>query len=181
MASLTSWQNFYVIVGSSAGAMTGLQFVVMALIADMPRAVGSSQSTDAFGTPTIVHFCAVLLLSGIVSAPWAGILAPAALLAVFGTVGVGYVAIVARRARTQTSYTPVLEDWLFHVILPAAAYATLAVGGFAARSHLEASLFGVAVASMMLLFIGIHNAWDTVTYLVFLRSEHRPNDSESRG
>jgi hypothetical protein len=75
----------------------------------------------------------------------------------------------------------VFEDWLFHVILPAATYATLAVGGFSATSHIEASLFGVATASMMLLFIGIHNAWDTVTYLVFLRREHRPHDAESRG
>jgi len=28
---LAQWQNFYVIAGSSAGALTGLQFVVMAL------------------------------------------------------------------------------------------------------------------------------------------------------
>jgi len=181
MTPFTSWQNFYVIIGSSAGAMTGLQFVVMALIADMPTVVGSSQSTDAFGTPTIVHFCAALLLSGIVSAPWGGLLAPTILVGLFGAVGVGYVAIVARRARRQTSYKPVFEDWLFHVILPAATYATLAVGGFAATSHIEASLFGVATASMMLLFIGIHNAWDTVTYLVFLRREHRQHDAESRG
>ncbi len=63
--------------------------------------------------------------------------------------------------------------------LPAATYGTLAIAGFAAHSHLEPSLYAVAVASMMLLFIGIHNAWDTVTYLVFLRGEHRRNDSES--
>jgi hypothetical protein len=96
MTPFTSWQNFYVIIGSSAGAMTGLQFVVMALIADMPTVVGSSQSTDAFGTPTIVHFCAALLLSGIVSAPWGGLLAPTILVGVFGAIGVVYVAIVAR-------------------------------------------------------------------------------------
>jgi hypothetical protein len=34
------------------------------------------------------------------------------------------------------------------------------------RSHVVASLFGVAaVALLLLLFIGIHNAWDTVTYI----------------
>ncbi|HMI49484.1 MAG TPA: hypothetical protein VK481_12475, partial [Gemmatimonadaceae bacterium] len=27
------------------------------------------------------------------------------------------------------------------------------------------ALFGVAVFSLLLLFIGIHNAWDTVTYV----------------
>jgi len=30
--TLLQWENFYIIVGSSAGALTGLQFVVMALV-----------------------------------------------------------------------------------------------------------------------------------------------------
>jgi len=29
---LTGWENFYVIVGSSAGGLTGITFVVIALI-----------------------------------------------------------------------------------------------------------------------------------------------------
>ncbi len=37
MTALGGWQNFYVIVGSSAGTLIGLQFVVMALVADLPR------------------------------------------------------------------------------------------------------------------------------------------------
>src|SRR3954463_15457830 len=66
---LTQWENFYVIVGSSAGALTGLQFVVMTLIAESSISGGMS-GVRAFGTPTIVHFCAVLLVSAIISAPW---------------------------------------------------------------------------------------------------------------
>ena len=37
MTGLAEWGNFYVIVGSSAGALIGLQFVVITLIADMPE------------------------------------------------------------------------------------------------------------------------------------------------
>ena len=33
----TAWESFYVIVGSSGAALTGLQFVVTALIADAHR------------------------------------------------------------------------------------------------------------------------------------------------
>ena len=33
MTALSAWENFYVIVGSSAGALIGLQFVVITLIA----------------------------------------------------------------------------------------------------------------------------------------------------
>ena len=68
----SAWESFYVIVGSSAAALTGLQFVVIVLGAESN--VGSSDSvTRAFGTPTIVHFCAVLLLAAVLSAPWPGV------------------------------------------------------------------------------------------------------------
>jgi hypothetical protein len=36
MTALDGWENFYVIVGSSAGALIGLQFVVITLIAEVP-------------------------------------------------------------------------------------------------------------------------------------------------
>ncbi len=68
MTALTGWENFYVIVGSSAGALIGLQFVVITLIADMPIGHGAAQAGDAFATPTIVHFGAVLLLAGVLRA-----------------------------------------------------------------------------------------------------------------
>jgi hypothetical protein len=68
MTALSGWQNFYVIVGSSGGALIGLQFVVIALVAGLPRAPGAAQAGQAFATPTIVHFGAVLLLSAILRA-----------------------------------------------------------------------------------------------------------------
>ena len=73
MTAVTRWENFYVIVGSSAGALIGLQFVVIALIADMPIARGQEQAGKAFATATIVHFGAALLLSAILNAPWHGV------------------------------------------------------------------------------------------------------------
>ena len=39
MQELEGWESFYVIVGSSAGALIGLQFVVMTLLADRPPPV----------------------------------------------------------------------------------------------------------------------------------------------
>jgi lipid-binding SYLF domain-containing protein len=49
---LGRWESFYVIVGSSAGALTGLQFVVIALIAEN-QAARSMREIRAFGTPTV--------------------------------------------------------------------------------------------------------------------------------
>jgi hypothetical protein len=71
--------------------------------------------------------------------------------------------------RTQSAYKPVFEDWLFHVLLPFAAYTALAVTAFAAGSHLHEALFAVGAAALLLLFVGIHNAWDAVTYHVFVK------------
>ena len=168
MTALAEWGNFYVIVGSSAGALIGLQFVVMTLIADKQSAPSEGLGS-ALATPTIVHFGAVLLLSALVSAPWHGFAAAIVLWALVGLGGLTYVFIVARRVRAQTEYKPVFEDWLFHVLLPFAAYATLAVSAFVALSHVREALFGVGAAALLLLFVGIHNAWDSVAYQVFVR------------
>jgi hypothetical protein len=172
MPLLKEWETFYVIVGSSAAALTGLQFVAAALIADI-NAPATAGSVDAFATPTIVHFSGVLLISAVLSAPWQTIAPLAILLGIAGVAGVVYAMIIARRSRRQRTYEPVFEDWLFHVVLPACAYATLVAGGYLVRTTPGPGLFVVGTAVMLLLFIGIHNAWDTVTYLVLIkRAEH---------
>jgi ABC-type transport system involved in multi-copper enzyme maturation permease subunit len=167
MSELAKWDSFYVIVGSAAGALIGLQFVVLTLIAERPPA-GAAEAGAAFGSPTIVHFGAVLFLSALVHAPWQTMIVPAALWGVLGFGGVAYSVIVARRMRKQAAYHPIFEDWLFHVALPLAAYAILALSSFAARYHSPDALFGLGGAVLLLLFIGIHNAWDSVSYHVFV-------------
>jgi hypothetical protein len=146
MTPLAGWENFYVIVGSSAGALIGLQFVVMALVADMPRTPAQAQAGHAFATPTIVHFGAVLMLSAALSAPWHSIGGAAVLWGLMGLGGVAYAIIVARRQRVQNTYQPVFEDWLFHAVLPFAAYATFSASACAARAYPTECLFGVATA-----------------------------------
>jgi hypothetical protein len=171
MTTLAGWQNFYVIVGSSAGALIGLQFVVMALIANLPQGPGAAQAGNAFATPTVVHFGTVLLLSAALCAPWNGFGGAAVFWGLLGLIGGAYTIIVARRMQVQTAYQPEFEDWLFHALLPFAAYAVMAIAACAARQHLRAALFGLAAAALLLLFVGIHNAWDAVTYHVFVKKQ----------
>jgi len=161
---LKAWESFYVIVGSSGAALTGLQFVVMALVAEIPGR-RSSREIAAFGTPTVVHFCAVLFISAVLSAPWRTLSGPAIVLGLSGALGVLYAAVIVIRTRAQRGYQPVLEDWLFHVIFPFLSYATLLGVGISVQRHPAPALFSVGAASLLLLFVGIHNAWDTVTYL----------------
>lgn len=167
-AALGAWANYYVITGSAAAALTGLQFVVQTLIAQRDVAVpteGAAEHTvAAFGTPTVVHFAAALLLSAGMSAPWPAVASARVVLGVAGVGGLVYAGVVLRRARRQTTYRPVLEDWVWHVALPAGAY-----GGIAGAAGLVrdpgATLVVVAAMTLLLLCVGIHNAWDTVAYL----------------
>jgi hypothetical protein len=172
---LSAWESFYVIVGSSGAALTGLQFVVIALVHDM-RAPTSSETIDAFATPTVVHFSLVLLVAAALSAPWPSLTGPDLLLGAIGLGGLAYAALIFRRAARQTGYRPVFEDWLWHIGLPGLAYLALFVAALVFRWHVTVALFTVGTAALLLLFAGIHNAWDTVTYLTTVpqnRAERR--------
>jgi hypothetical protein len=174
--SLAAWENFYIIVGSSAGALTGLQFVVMALIAES-RTQAAPPEIAAFGTPTILHFCAALLVSCLLSAPWPSLSLAALSLAPCGAAGLVYAVVVIRRARRQQAYRPVLEDWVWHAVLPFLAYAVLLAAAVMLPRHSGPALSLVAIAALGLVFIGIHNAWDTITFIA-VDPRHRPDQTE---
>ena len=162
---LSQWESFYVIIGSSAGALTGLQFVVIALIAETQR-VANLASIDAFGTPTIVHFCVVLLTSAMLSSPWPSLRGPDISLGIIAIWGLAYTSLVLRRTLRVVEYKPVMEDWIWHVMLPYIAYALILIAAFILYMNATIALFSVGAMSLLLLFVGIHNAWDTVTFLV---------------
>jgi len=168
MSVASEWETFYVIIGSSAAALSGLQFVVVALSADSER-IGSGPETEVFGTPTIVHFCAVLLIAAFLSIPrqTAGTLALC--LATEGLAGLVYALIVRRRLGQEMRYVPVLEDRIFHIALPIVAYSTLFVSGVTACWHQVGALYVVAATALLLMFIGIHNAWDAAIYIAMAK------------
>jgi hypothetical protein len=78
--------------------------------------------------------------------------------------GVIYVMVVIWRAR-QTRYVPVFEDWLWHAVFPFLAYGALLWAAIRLPRDPAAALFAVAGTALLLLFTGIHNSWDTVTYI----------------
>jgi hypothetical protein len=173
---LSAWQSFYVIIGSSAAVLIGLQFVAITLGAQM-NVRGDDSVVGAFSTPTIVHFCIVLLIAAILSAPWSALSIVALTLGICGVVGLVYAVIVLMRTRRQTVYVPVLEDWIFHTVLPLIAYALLLVTAVLLQRNPVTMLFVIGAIALLLLFDGIHNAWDGVVYIASLRRQ-RP---EGRG
>lgn len=175
-ALLSAWGNFYVIIGSSAAALTGLTFVVIALAADAHRL--TPRGLRAFVTPTIVHFGTVLALAAFLTMPrqTAG-----SLFYGFGIVGVAgllYSGVTGAAMRPAgLGYVPVLEDWLWHVVSPMFVYGALLLTAPLVARRPDAALYGVGVASTLLLFIGIHNAWD-VAASISLRKPETPAGGE---
>lgn len=165
-AALGEWESFYIIVGSSAAALTGLQFVVITLVGEAQSRSGSTGAIDAFATPTILHFCSALFFSVVMSAPWPRLSEPAFVIGAAGVAGLIYTAVVTWRATHQTAYHMVIEDWIWHISLPGVVYATQFVAGLLLLRFTLIALFATAIATLLLVYIGIHNAWDTSTYMV---------------
>jgi hypothetical protein len=160
---LAEWDNFYVITGSAAAGLTGLTFVVIALSADAKKA--SLRGLRAYVTPTIVHFSAVLALAAYLSMPHQGVLSLSLGFAAAGGAGLIYVVLTGVGIRRIASdYIPVHEDWIWNVVLPAVVYGSLLACAFLIWRRPEASMYCVATDSLLLMFIGIHNAWDIAVW-----------------
>ena len=166
---LHEWESFYVIIGTSAAALTGLMFVVIAVVADAGPRATNSLGIATFVTPTIVHFCAALLISAILSAPWHEHIAIQVALGALGIFGLIYSLMILSGMLRVTTYKPVLEDWCWHVALPLIAYASILGTAITFARYTVVGLFMAAGAATLLVFIGIHNAWDTVTHLTLQR------------
>lgn len=166
MTALPEWEVYYLIVGGAAGALIGLQFVVLTLLAERPPPDGMNANA-AFSTPTIVHFTATLALAAILSIPWPSLALAAWSCVTLGLVGAAYVAAVVQRVRRQRAYRPGLEDWLFHTVIPGIAYLALAAAGIGIGRFGDLALNAIAAVALALLLVGIHNAWDAVSFHVF--------------
>ena len=153
--------------------------MVLTLIAERDTRA-SPQAGRAFSTPTVLNFSVVLFLAAFIRVPWPSITLPSIIGAIAGAGGAAYVLKTVRTIRAQTAYRPVFEDWLFHIILPAASYLTLFILAFVSFWHVRLSLFIGAAATLTLLFTGIHNAWDAVTWHVFSRPDEG-NKKRRRG
>ena len=170
--SVEGWDNFYVIVGSSAAALTGLMFVVITLSAETRARYPKALS--AFSTPTVSHFCLVLLIAAVITIPRHNIMSLTICLGLTGLAGLAYTSIVVLRIFRQKEYRPVLEDWVFHVVLPLLAYLMICVAVFVFRQQPDLMLNLIAACALLILYVGIHNAWDAAVFLALDKGTVEP-------
>ena len=176
---LRQWQNFYMIMGTAAATLTGLMFVATTLVAGINTQVPTANAAiSAFNTPTVVHFCVVLLLAGILSAPWQTFSIASLLLSVLGLGMVLYLIVVYRRLRRMPHYQSTLEDWSWYLAFPLLADIALIASAFLLRENPSLALYIVAGAVIVLLLVGIRNAWDMVTFLAVERAHSGNKDTD---
>ncbi len=167
-------------IGSAAATLTGLMFVVISLHSNN-KGSASEDGVSTFSTPTVVHFGCPLFTAALMSAPFRSLVPIAIILGLAGAAGLLYVARVALRTSKLATYRADAEDWTCNVVLPVVAYALMVTGAIAMRTAPAQALYAPAVAVTLLIFVGIHNAWDVVTFLATGKTEALRNQSADAG
>jgi hypothetical protein len=176
---LSQWQNFFMIMGTAAATLTGLMFVVTTLIAGIDAHLSTlNAAVSAFNTPTVVQFGTVLLLAGLLSAPWQTFSSLSLVLGLVGLGMVSYSIIVLRRMWRVPHYQSTFEDWLWYLGFPLLAHLSLIVAAFVLPGNPAPALYIVGSAMILLLLVGIRNAWDMVTFLAVERAHAENKNGE---
>ncbi len=168
---LHGWDNFYITTGAAAATLTGLLFVVMTLGSEGSPAP-AERGIHAFVTPTFVHFSGVLFQALMVLAPWPSPWPLAVALGLCGIAGLAYVVVVIRLLRRLDFVSLDLRDWIAFAAAPALANASLIAGAAGLLAEAPFAPYAIAGAVILLLFVGLHDAWDLTVWIVRNRDRH---------
>ena len=160
------WENFYLTIGSAAGALIGLLFVVVTLTAGRDRK-SALRGVSLYMTPTVLHFVTVLCVSAVVTAPGLPVELLVALIGIAVLVGFGncvWAAVGIRNLRQASEPVHWTDFWMYGAT-PAGAYLLLGGADLSLLVHSVWSPRLLAAVLMGLLLCGIRNAWDLVTWI----------------
>ncbi len=161
------WSEYYLVVGSAAGALIGLLFVVVTLTQGYERS-RAMMGVSLYMTPTAVHFAVVLTIGALATAPrlaaWTAVLVVGTC-AVAGLVNAVHAALGIRKFRTTSQEPPHWTDFWAYGALPAVLYAGLGAVATGLWSSSGWAVDATGVLALSLLLLGIRNAWDLVTWM----------------
>jgi len=164
------WHDFYLLIGTAAATLIGLTFVAASVGTGATFNAERAANWQSFLTPTVLHFSAVLLtcLTGV--APVGAFLG--VLLLVIGIAGAvwGTRHWIAMRHRGLTRQID-LADRLLYLRLPIIGYLLLVVAAVVLLVHMAFGLVVLALALVLLLLLGIRNAWDMTLWIVVRRPD----------
>jgi hypothetical protein len=160
------WENFFYLIGSAAGALIGLMFVVITLTAGHePRRV--SRGAPVYVAPIVFHYAVVLVVSVISEVPALQSWVVGVILAFCAIAGLIYSAATTIRLCRRGWEDPI-PDWsdkCFYGFLPTIIYVALAVAAGAIWVVERKAVLAIGAIMLALLLLGIRNAWDLATTL----------------
>ncbi|HWI29388.1 MAG TPA: hypothetical protein VN668_20610 [Stellaceae bacterium] len=166
LGPLHEWHDFYLLIGTASATLIGLMFVA--------ASIGASYFTpereaglQAFLTPTVLHFSAVLVTCLVGTAPLETRFSLSVILAAEGVAGLVYACRVWLHMRRGGMLGSIdLTDRLFYLGAPLLAYFLMMASGIALTRQPDIALEVVALALVLLLLLGIRNAWDMTVWVV---------------
>lgn len=174
---LAEWETFYLVLGTCAGALVGVMFIVVTLAGEI-AVEEINRGTVIYHSPTVFHLAVIVAVS-------AAALVPAHLIAIAGWVfaasglcGLIYAGITLKRTFERYDfYNATSWDRLFFGVLPVLCYVVMLGGGLAVEALPELAPEAIAAATLVLLLVAIRNAWDVATFSVRVaRSQRGPNN-----
>jgi hypothetical protein len=158
------WDNYFVLIGTASGGLIGLLFVVVTLTQGFERNQ-AARGQALYFTPTMVHFAVTLSVTALALIPRL----PGPAFAALAAGGLALGLLNAVRASWGISHprqglpSPHWTDFWLYGFVPTVLYVAglglcwLVVRGPAWAAPSLASLL------LVLLLVGIRNAWDLVT------------------
>lgn len=170
---MRGWRDFYSLIGTAAATLVALLFVAASIGATTYREEHRAP-LSSFLTPTVAHFSTILfaaLFTCVPSLSWRGF---GALIAAGALAGLAYSGRVFFLVVVKRKFKVDVDDRLFYAAIPMIAYLVLlaAAALIFAQSPLGADL--VAAALLILLLVGIRNAWDMTFWTATRSSSARP-------
>jgi hypothetical protein len=161
--ALDAWHDWYLLCGTAAATLVGLMFVVVSLA---PKVIAQEAEAGvrSFLTPIVSFFTTVLLVSIIMLVPGIAPSLTATALLATGLCGICYLTSVRVHQQWRTNQLD-MQDWFWYVGLPFVSYAAMLAASVAVFRHAPAGLSIAAASVLLLLIIGIRNAWDIVIYM----------------
>jgi hypothetical protein len=153
-----------VLIGSAAGALIGLLFVVATLTAGREQS-SVSRGMKVYMTPTVFHFSVVMAVSAVATVPELPASIVVLILGACATIGLLYSLWITMRLRKDTLNDQHWSDFWCYGVAPMATYLGVGVSAVAVSMALTRAHYGAAFLLLVLLLVGIRNAWDLVTWL----------------
>jgi len=168
--ALRDWHDFFVVIGAASASLLGAMFVVISIGTGFIKKQHTPAMRD-FLTPTVIHMATVVIGCALVVVPSLERISFVVIFGLGGLIGLiysGRIGLSVKRRREIDA-----EDRIWYAALPVLGYAAIAAAAFMVLRRLPGALEVLAAALILLLIVGIRNAWDMI--LFFVMRARRPN------